>query len=93
MAELELVRYLREKPVLVNFSDSEEDNTDPLEWWKDNSYRYKGLSTLVAKYLYVPATSVSSERVFSCTKNIINSKRACISSENVNMLCFLHNNF
>ena len=91
VAEIELVSYLREKPVLVN-SGSEEDNTDPLEWWKDNSYRYKLFSTLAAKSLCVPATSVPSERVFSCTGNIINSKRACISSENVNMLCFLHNN-
>ena len=37
VAELELVSYLREKPVLVN-SDSEEDKTNPQEWWKDNSY-------------------------------------------------------
>ena len=73
VAELEIVSYLREKPVLVN-SDSEEDNTDPLEWWKDNNYRYKLLSTLAAKYFCVPATSVPSERVFSCTGNIINSK-------------------
>ena len=87
VAELELVSYLREKPVLVN-SDSEEDNTDPLEWWKDNSYRYKLLSTLAAKYFYVPATSVPSERVFSCTGNIINSKQACIHPENVNMFYF-----
>ena len=90
VAELELISYLRDKPVLVNL-DSEEDNIDPLEWWKDNSYRYKVLSTLAAKYLCVTAISVPSERVFSCTGNIISSKRACISSENVNMLGFLHN--
>ena len=36
VAELELVSYLREKPVFVN-SDFEEDKTDPLEWLKDNS--------------------------------------------------------
>ena len=53
---------------------------------------YKLLSTLAAKYLCVPTTSVPSERVFICTGNIINSKRACIHPENVNMLCFLHNN-
>ena len=67
VAELELVIYLREKPVLVNL-DSEEGNTDLLEWWKDNSYQYK-LSTL-AKFLCVPATSAPSERLFSCTRNI-----------------------
>ena len=73
VAEIELISYLREKPVLVNL-DSGEDNTDLLEWWKDNSYQYKLLSTLAAKYLCVPATSVPSESVFSCTGNIINSK-------------------
>ena len=90
VAESEIVNYLREKPVPVN-SDSKEDKTDPLEWWKDNSSRYKFLSTLAAKYLCVPATSVPSERVFSCTGNIANSKRAYVHPENINMLCFLHN--
>ena len=60
VAESELVSYLREKPVSVN-SNSKENKTDPLEWWKDNSFRYKLLSTLAAKYLCVPATSVPSE--------------------------------
>ena len=87
VAELELVSYLIEKPVLVKLN-SKEDNTDPLEWWKDDSYWYKLLFTLAAKYFYVPATSVPSERVFSCTGNIINSKQACIHPGNVNMLLF-----
>ena len=89
--ESELVNYLRKRPVSVK-SDSTEDKTNPLEWWKDNSYRYKLLFILAAKYLCVPATSVPSERVFSCTGNSVNSKRACIHPENVNMLYFLHNN-
>ena len=38
VAESEIVNYVREKPVSVN-SDSKEDKTDPLEWWKDNSSR------------------------------------------------------
>ena len=37
VAELELISYLREKLVFV-ILDFEEDKTDPLEWWKDNSY-------------------------------------------------------
>ena len=36
VAEIELISYLREKPVLVNL-DSGEYNTDLLEWWKDNT--------------------------------------------------------
>ena len=39
VAKLELVSYFREKPVVVKLN-SEEDNTDPLERWKDNSYQF-----------------------------------------------------
>ena len=52
MAESELVNYSREKPVSVNCT-SKENKADPLEWWKDNSSRYKLLSTLATKYLFV----------------------------------------
>ena len=90
VAELELVSYLREKSLLVK-SDFEEGNTNPLEWWRDNSYQYKLLFTLTVKYLCVADTNVPSYKAFSY-RSIINSKRACIHPENINMLCFLHNN-
>ena len=87
-AESEIVNYLREKPISLD-SASKKDNHNPLEWWKLNSLCYKVLSCLATKYLCLPASSVPSERVFSCTGNIVNAKR---SPNNVNMLCFLHNN-
>ena len=90
-AESEIINYLREKPISVN-SASKKDNHNPLEWWKLNSSRYKVLSCLATKYLCIPATSVPSERVFSCTGNFINTKRSCIHANNINMLYYLHNN-
>ena len=87
MDESELVNYLRERPVSMK-SDSTEDKTNPLKWWKDNSYRYMLLFILAAKYLCVPATSVPSERVFSCTGNSVNSKRACLTTVALSLAVF-----
>jgi hypothetical protein len=39
---------------------------DPLVWWKLNEGRFKKKSHVAKSVLSVPATSVPSERVFSC---------------------------
>ena len=59
----ELERYMRE-PVI----DRKKGN--PLEWWKSNGFRFKGLSGLARRYLCCPPSSVPSERVFSTIGNI-----------------------
>ena len=64
----------------------------PLLWWKQYSAQFPNLSKLAQKYLCVPATSLSSERAFSTTAHIINSKRSCLLSEHANMLVFLAHN-
>ena len=64
----------------------------PLLWWKHYSVQFPNLSKLAQKYLCVPATSVSSERAFSTTGHIINSKRSCLLPEHTNMLVFLAHN-
>ena len=44
---------------------------DPLMWWKLASSKLLILSNTACKYLCVCATSLSSERVFSCSSNIV----------------------
>ena len=67
-------------------------DSNPLEWWRKNCERFPALSLYANKLLCVPATSVSSERIFSVAGNIVTKKRSNLLPENVDMLVFLHKN-
>ncbi|XP_067951337.1 E3 SUMO-protein ligase ZBED1-like [Watersipora subatra] len=79
----ELARYLaKEYPVC-----SAEMN--PLHWWRTHNPSLPHLSTLAKKYLSMCATSCSSERLFSCSGNIVNKRRSCLKPQKVDQLVFL----
>ncbi|XP_029602023.1 zinc finger BED domain-containing protein 1-like [Salmo trutta] len=82
--ENELSSYLQ--------SASVESDTDPLKWWKDHEVVFPALSHLAKKYLLVPATSSPSERVFSCSGNIVTCHRASLKPDAVDRLVFLAQN-
>lgn len=63
----------------------------PLQWWSTHAGAHPHLSALARKYLGSPATSVPCERLFSLAGNIVQKKRAALSSENVNRLVCLSN--
>jgi hypothetical protein len=63
-----------------------------LEWWKVNSSRLPSLSKLARSYLAIPASSSSSERMFSIAGNIINCRRTKLAPESVNKLVFIRDN-
>ena len=67
-------------------------NGKPLEWWNKYKHSFPNLSLMARKYLGVVATSVPSERLFSCAGNIVTSKRSALEPENVEKLVFLHDN-
>ena len=66
--------------------------SDPLQWWKDNSWRLPLLARLAREHLCVPATSVPSERVFSTAGDILSAQRASLNADKVDMLIFLKKN-
>lgn len=82
---LELQSYLLQARTL----DAEED---PLEWWRESQKLYPRLSLLARKYLCIPATSSSSERVFSTGGNIVTCQRSSLKPDHVNRLVFLAKN-
>jgi len=68
-------------------------NSNPLAWWKTNTLRYPRLSKLVKPLFAIPATSTSSERLFSVAGLTVTRLRSSLSRDNVNALIFLHNNY
>ncbi|KAK0141200.1 Zinc finger BED domain-containing protein 1 [Merluccius polli] len=81
---LEIQSYLQ-----VETLDPEKD---PLTWWRDAKAIYPRLSKLARKYLCIPATSSSSERVFSTSGHIVSCLRSSLKPDHVNRLVFLAKN-
>ena len=65
----ELTRYKSEAVL--------ELNGKPLEWWNKCKHSFPNLSLMAQKYLGVVATSVPSERLFSCAGNIVTFLSNC----------------
>ncbi len=67
---------------------------DIYRWWQDRSNQFPHLLKLAVKYIYLPATSSSSERIFSTAGYILNQRRTRLTGENLNNILFLNlNNF
>ena len=76
--ENELEKYLAEPPV------SRKEN--PLSWWKANATYYNTLSSVERRLLCMPATSTSSERVFSTAESTITKLKKLFQSLKMQML-------
>jgi hypothetical protein len=91
--EEELLHYIRKvsrKDYYVVQTKEEVVIFDPLKWYQQNENRFPLLSKLARRFLCIPATSASSERVFSCAGNVVTSKRNRLNVENVEALVVLH---
>ena len=65
-------------------------NAPILTWWKEHAARFPYLSQLARRYLAMPATSASVERLFSVAGQIVTAKRASLHPDTVTLLVFLH---
>lgn len=74
----EIEDYLRSAPI------SEDEN--PLRFWRLNHERLPVLSSMALKYLALPATSASVERLFSVGGSIMRSRRASMKIETAERL-------
>ena len=61
-----------------------------LTWWKDHAAQFPYLSQLARRYLAMPATSASVERLFSVAGQIVTARRARLHPNTVTLLVFLH---
>ena len=74
-------------------SESQINHEDPCLWWKARENVYPKISVLAKNILCIPASSASSERVFSTASNIITPKRNRITPYHLSALVFLKNNY
>ena len=66
--------------------------SDPLQWWKVHMAVLPTMANLAQKYLSVCASSSASERIFSCSGNIVSKKQILLKPDKGNMLVFLAKN-
>ncbi|XP_055997965.1 E3 SUMO-protein ligase ZBED1-like [Ostrea edulis] len=86
IAYLEVERFFGSKLI------DEDQNLTVLEWWKKNEI-FPRIALIAKKYLCVPASSVSSERVFSLAGEIVNKKPNRLHHSHVGLLIFFNKNF
>jgi hypothetical protein len=65
---------------------------DPLDWWRVRAGNFPKLSQIACKYLGIPATSVSSERLFFHADSLILAKRNRLDTSLVGQVLFLKKN-
>ncbi len=66
-------------------------DNDILKWWQDHSIIYKQLSRLAMALLSIPASSATSERIFSETGRTLEARRQLLSPDSLDALVFLRN--
>ncbi|KAL3208585.1 hypothetical protein MRX96_038990 [Rhipicephalus microplus] len=67
---------------------------DPLDWWKSKgSHLHPSLVRVARRYLSVPATQTTSERLFSTAGAIVTCRREHLLTQHVEQLVFPHDNF
>ncbi|GJX97803.1 zinc finger BED domain-containing protein RICESLEEPER 2-like protein [Tanacetum coccineum] len=79
----ELDNYLEEG---VYICDDNSKGFDVLTWWRSNSLRYRILSRMARDILAIPITTVASEATFSAGSRVIDTYRASLAPETVEVL-------
>lgn len=65
---------------------------DPLVWWQENKQTFPALSRLAVRYLWIVASSVSAERIFSKAREVVSKECSRLKGKNVNKLLFVNKN-
>ncbi len=80
----EVLEYMRIK---INQQAAE----NVLSWWKKHSTIFPQLSRLALPLLWIPASSATSERVFSETGRVLEARRQQLNPDSLDSLVFLRN--
>ena len=64
----------------------------PFSWWAEHKQVFPNIAKLALNVLFIPATSVPSERLFSTAGQIITERRNRLLPEHAEKLIFLNLN-
>lgn len=97
IAKKEVAVYMSFQPMTEDnwFTDNggKEKNLNPLLWWKREERSLPYLAQLARRILCIPATSASSERVFSAAGMIVTKTRSRIKSDVTAQLLYIKKNW
>jgi hypothetical protein len=85
--ELEITRFLELTP------KASSADVDVLAWWKAQASHLPLLAEIARKILAYPASSSSSERIFSTGGDVVTAKRMNLDPGSVERLVFYHDNW
>jgi hypothetical protein len=84
----------REVKLYLASSDATDvPDNDILSYWRARRHQFPWLCTAVRKFLCIPATSTTAERVFSIAGLTVTAKRSRLSPERVDIIIFIHENY
>jgi uncharacterized Zn-finger protein len=66
--------------------------SDPIHWWRENEHRFPDLAQLARKYFCIPASSASSERLWSSAGLIWTDLRNRLDSSTIEQMLFISTN-
>ena len=66
-----------------------DEDLDVVAWWEEKAGRWPWVAHLARLYLSQPATSATSERLFSVAGSVVRQKRASLSGPNMELLTCL----
>lgn len=81
----EVQRYLAGR--LLPIKDEHGKLLDPSDWWRNHQFVYPNLAQLYRNKCCAMSTSVSCERIYSISGNIITERRTRLKSEKVKQFC------
>ena len=85
--EAQIEVYLNKLPKMID------PDGDILGYWKSHEVSVPDLARFARSILCIPASSASSERLFSQAGRIITTQRTAISSSRAEQLVFIHDNY
>lgn len=79
-AAAEIKRFREETPLSLP--------ENPLSWWKEHEHEYPQLSRIAKRFLCIPGTSISVQRVFTTAGDIVTAQRSVLKAGHVDQLIF-----